>query len=1530
MVFNCTQNKLKGSFTMKKFAAILLSFLMMTNLAIFTSFAQSADVEITSLETLPEKQWGYLEGVAVSAPEAVATNTNIADLSLNPVWEGIDGFNFGDKPEGNELVAYTATYTAPDGYVFADALAAATENTTLSADKKVLTYKFYTYVIPSDAIYIDDNGTNSTDDYGEGNLARPYATIDHAMGLLEAKGGGVIVIVDKITETTTGRDAGKRLSKDGHYTIMGWDKDSMLETTGHYNLCGNTTFRDLNINMTLQSGGIYARGYSLTMGDKNYSDLVVTQPTTSCTQLFMTSDGNLSGTSSYVYPGKLTINSGEWSSVCTSGYGLTAIDGDIEYEINGGSIATLTVGFHCGSSAGIHTMNGDITVNINGGKISTLYLGSFWTRYMHNGNCDATINGGTVGNVFFRSAQADSTINNVDLPIQNGDYTLTINSGTITGKITDTSSGTTGITGSTTVDILNYDGDKDALVKKITTNQFDTVKSTVIYVDYENGDDTNTGLSKDAPIKTMTAAFKKFANNISGKIIICGEYASANGFADTKGRGEVTITGWDENSSFLFGTTINMYGSTIFEDLKINVVKAWQTLIMGGNKLVMGDGIEMVTDSRSSGSFQITGGTDGAHTLPMPSVDITINSGTYGTISAVGTLYGKSVSGDVNFTINGGTFNGAVVMGSYCSQNSMAVPLSDDNSGMIGGNVNMTINGGTFSGELKLGGKQYGTVGAVKAKINGGKLTGNILIGPELASYNKDTQDGITFKDGNEYSYTTDILGDAILEITGGTVFGKISHTGNTVRGKSAVIMTNDTSTSVTDTNFDYIIKAGKNGTVSYDSANDIFEIVPKNSALAIFINGTEMTKTANNLYTLFGGENNVYNIEFGGETFISESFSVTPPIAELTPVSEIIFSGGKNTNNPLVSCTASNVTWEPADSRFKHDTQYTATVVLTAKDGIEYADDLSGLNINGGYSGNTVNCTLSEDKTEITVKITFPKTAKKDLEIIAETPTKATVTFKTKRNGEDTSKFHNTTVTLTNVSDNNIVYSGIAEENGINGSFTVEDVVSGFYNITVKKQGYIIASLESVLIASDSEQLVDAGELIPGDIIDGNGNIIGDGRVDIDDFIIALRAISQDAAEEVSDAANISESEINNVSQLGFIKSYFKKNADDDASEYDGYFENTYYKLTVDKKLTVGYIGGSIIQGASVQGTQTFNEGKPVAAGNEKFIDRMHSFFEENFPDAEIHSINAGVSDTGSNFAIFRLEEDLMLRDEGYIPDLVFLEFCVNDFNTFGQEHMELVYESLINNVYKINPNADIVCMLTAMRNYDAQKDAHINVATHYNIPIVDVGAALRKDYDIAGDCKVFTNDDLHPNGAGYEYYTKLCRNLLEKYIINAAPENPVYKAKELPAPLYDGLILNPKKIEMSDSAIVTSEGSSWVTDQSNVISRIFNKDTKKLTRIASSTAGDSFTFEFTGDAFGFIIKQSPSMGSFEYSVDGGEWKEFRSSKTYVHNQTYIMETNLDNKKHTVTVRVTGTGIGTQAGCEVGIAGILYNDLSE
>lgn len=909
---------------------------------------------IKVIKTPAKKLWGIVEGQTVTAPEATETETDIYGINLTPVWAGADGFNFGDKAVGNELIAYTATYTVPEGLKFDASLEKKIENSVISEDGRTFTIKLYTYVIPKDAIYVDDNGQDSTDN-ANGSLDNPYKTLDYAMQQLEKNGGGVIVIKDKITATPR-----NGTSRTGHYTIMGWDAESAIEDTKNYWLRANTTFRDINLIFT-GSIGLSANGYALTLGDKNYTDIIVTG--SGGKNIFMTGDGG-----TFRNPGKLIINSGTFATVATSGYNNTKIPtGTVEYEINGGTIDKLNLGLQSSAiDKGIHSISGNISATINGGTIGTLNLGSSDKYYRHDGNCNVTINGGTIGDIIFTSTKS-GTYEEITYPIQSGDYTLTINGGTITGKITDTSANGVGVSGKTTVDISSYNGNKAELKSKITTSQFDE-----------------------------------------------------------------------------------------------------------------------------------------------------INDGSYVAISA---------------------------------------------------------------------------------------------------------------------------------------------------------------------------------------------------------------------------------------------DFVITHPIAELTPVSNIILNGETAANY-----TASAVTWEPAATKFEVDTQYTATVTLTALDGIEFTQDLSGIIINGGNANNTIEKVLSEDKTQVTVKVTFPKTDKAYLNAIKENVCEVDILFTTVRAGADEEYFRGTTVTLTNLTDDSLSTYGVATENGTNGSFTAA-VCGGVYDITVKKNGYVERKLEGVLIENE-QHFFDLGRLIPGDIIGANGETAGDGVVDVDDFIITIRGFTEGASDELIKAADINETGIINVNQLGYVKTNFGKNTKD-STNYNGLFQNTYYKLTVNKKLNVGYIGTSIIQSAG-----------PESAGDTKYIDRMHKWFEENFAEAEINSINAGVS----SLADFSLEENL----KGYIPDLVFLEFCAAEFDANQQEQTEALYESLIQGIYEINPHADIVFVLTAL-----SSDKGLDVANLYEIPVLDLGTPMSENYNIAGNSKVFTDDGLHPNNMGYELYAKLTKNLLEKYIILTQPKNPEYTEKVLPEAL-------------------------------------------------------------------------------------------------------------------------------------------------
>lgn len=95
---------------MKKALSFILSVLMTANLlllcnfASFPAFAADSSDEISSVATPPQKLWGIVEGKKISAPESVATQTNIENLNLTPVWQGADGFEFGQKPSADKLL----------------------------------------------------------------------------------------------------------------------------------------------------------------------------------------------------------------------------------------------------------------------------------------------------------------------------------------------------------------------------------------------------------------------------------------------------------------------------------------------------------------------------------------------------------------------------------------------------------------------------------------------------------------------------------------------------------------------------------------------------------------------------------------------------------------------------------------------------------------------------------------------------------------------------------------------------------------------------------------------------------------------------------------------------------------------------------------------------------------------------------------------------------------------------------------------------------------------------------------------------------------------------------------------------------------------------------------------------------------------------------------------------------------------------------------------------------------------------------
>ncbi len=1507
---------------LRKTLSVLLSALLLGSMLSFTAAHAETGV-ITSLSRVPQKLWGITEAdtVTVPAEQTAAITTNLSGVSVTPVWQGADGFTFGTSPAGDTFISYTATLNAPSGCTF-DASLAEGRNVELSTDAKTLTYTFYTYVIPNDAYYVSDSGSDNSADYVEGNYGKPFKTLQHAYEMLQGVGGGTIVVKDLVSITNT---TPKTPIYSGSYKIVGWNADSVLSVTNSFYVqCEELQFLDITMERGSSNSAIYANGQTLTIGDPRYDsfEFTVLDGFTNARQVFITGDGG-----TFTNPGKLTINCGTYDYVGGSGWNVTTVNGDLNYEINGGTITGFFWGLHSGDkSKGEHKLNGDVHVVINGGTFTTTYPTSNYKMHM-TGDTYITVNGGSFNNLAL--SRSTSSIDSVTYPIIEGSLYAKINGGDFTGSITCNARSV--YIGSASCDILEYEGPLtfDALKAKVQTSQFDSVNSTVIYVDYTDGSNSAAG-TEAAPLKTLTEAFKKFSGGVGGKIVLVGSYPGTESITDTAGRGAVIFCGADENAVLELGGSRTILGDITFKDITLESTAQYKTFSASGAKLVFEDSVKVIN---TTGQVQL-GGVGYNRTADFS--NITVKSGEYGLTYTGADLGGGECLGDMTFNAEGGKFIGEFYFGGYLSNGASYLKqvANGDASlkkGGVGGTMTLNISGGEFTKTMYIGGKQLDDLHDINVNISGGSITGTVNVGPY---YNSDTL-SVQLDDGSTYSdFDFGIDGDIMINITGGNIAGQIKpmNLQKLAAGKKAIIIANNgVSVNVgtsTTRNFDYVVKSERKGTVSYDKASGKFKIVPANSAYDIIINGTTVTKSADNLYTLSGGTNNVYNITYGGEVAADAAFVITQPIAELTPVSTVIATGGKNTSNPLSSnCNVSTVTWSPAHAKFEYDTVYTATVKLTSKSGLPMdALDTSKIHINADHV--TPTYTFKNDNTEIEIRITFPKTASApEGGSSGTTPSAAdstvTVTFTTQRDSGATN-LHNAAIVFTNVLDASKVYYGEAVETGNAGTFT-GTFPAGTYNVTVKKQGYLAKTVPSVTISAASPVSVPVGALTAGDVV-GNGSKNGDGKVNVDDFVVFVRALNENASAAVTDAADITEDGIVTVADLSFIKSNFgeeTENIEVDIPDVDTPYQNSLYRLTHDKKFTVGYLGGSIIQGSIGED-----------AGNSYFIDRMDAWFESNFPDADVHSINAGISNTGSNFGIQRLKADLMERDAGYVPDMVFVEFTVNDFGTFGSEQIEYLYESLINDIYAINPYCDIICLSTAMNGgYRTQYNAHKKITDHYGLEFLDLGTAISDNYNLAGDCKVFTNDDLHPNGMGYELYFVMCKNLLKPGLIDNAPASPKYTEIELPATrVYNTLFDNPAKYAVTDPAITWT--GSWTSGSAGNNSRLFNGSAKTVNYKTSSTVGNSFTFSFDGDAFGFYFRKSADMGTIEYSVDGGTYKEFdagQTQATYTHFQTYILETpltGLTDGHHTVTVRVKGnkSKTATQNGSVVGIAGVFYN----
>ena len=337
---------------------------------------------------------------------------------------------------------------------------------------------------------------------------------------------------------------------------------------------------------------------------------------------------------------------------------------------------------------------------------------------------------------------------------------------------------------------------------------------------------------------------------------------------------------------------------------------------------------------------------------------------------------------------------------------------------------------------------------------------------------------------------------------------------------------------------------------------------------------------------------------------------------------------------------------------------------------------------------------------------------------------------------------------------------------------------------------------------------------------------------------------------------------------------------------EYDNQpkdLNNTYYRLTEEKELNIAYFGGSVTNGYG-------------SSSDEKtWRAIVTNYLKDKFPQSKINSLNASIGGTGTEFGAYRAVQDLQL--ETYKPDLVFVEFAVNDvIDGTNSADSKIYMETIIRTIYSYAPNADIVMVfITGIGSKGADFEQLIvqeEVAEEYGIPCINVGKALCDELDSYLDMNFvdakhpewlkYFIDTVHPNDAGYAKYASYITGYLDKVFYSerkAEKQEPSY----IPKDTLSDVLVKPEMFNAKGKA--------------NISDFTITKDGF----LQTEKDGATLTVKFTGTSLKMWTFGGHPGSVLEYTIDGGETKSITLSKSSDNHKIYELADELEDEKHTV-----------------------------
>lgn len=186
---------------------------------------------------------------------------------------------------------------------------------------------------------------------------------------------------------------------------------------------------------------------------------------------------------------------------------------------------------------------------------------------------------------------------------------------------------------------------------------------------------------------------------------------------------------------------------------------------------------------------------------------------------------------------------------------------------------------------------------------------------------------------------------------------------------------------------------------------------------------------------------------------------------------------------------------------------------------------------------------------------------------------------------------------------------------------------------------------------------------------------------------------------------------------------------------------KNVIARAQAGEAVTVALIGGSITEGAG------------AAQYKECYAYRVMLGLRERFgvgDGANVHLVNAGVGGTPSTFGLMRYQRDVAdrVQDDDMLPDLVIVEFAVNDYQ---EPTGHRCYESLVKTILS-QPNDPAVILLFSVFDggFNLQSELR-RIGDAYDLMMVSIKDGAYPHIGREWTKEEFFFDQYHPTSLGH-----------------------------------------------------------------------------------------------------------------------------------------------------------------------------------